>query len=60
MLSSLCHELGVEPVDLGIAKDDIDDIVEKLKEGLERTQKEGLSRILPYYAPPLLLNVYLF
>jgi len=37
MLSSLCHELGVEPVDLGIAKDDIDDIVGKLKEGLEKT-----------------------
>ena len=30
----MCRELDVEPVDLGIAKDDVDEIVEKLKRGI--------------------------
>jgi molybdopterin molybdotransferase len=34
MLSSMCHELGAEPVDLGIAKDDVAEIAEKLRIGL--------------------------
>ncbi len=34
MLSSMCHELGAEPVDLGIAKDDVTEIAEKLRIGL--------------------------
>lgn len=34
-LSALCHELGAETVDLGIAKDDINEIMEKMKIGLE-------------------------
>ncbi len=34
MLSAMCRELGAEPVDLGIAKDDLDEITEKLKSGL--------------------------
>jgi molybdopterin molybdotransferase len=37
ILSSLCREIGAEPVDLGIAKDDADDILGKLKFGLEKT-----------------------
>ncbi|HVP26343.1 MAG TPA: gephyrin-like molybdotransferase Glp [Candidatus Bathyarchaeia archaeon] len=37
MVSSLCRELGAEPVDLGIAKDDVDDIVGRLKRGLKKT-----------------------
>jgi molybdopterin molybdotransferase len=36
VLSSLCHELGAEPVDLGIAKDDAEEIFEKIKVGLEK------------------------
>lgn len=36
MLSAMCHELGAEPVDLGIAKDDIDEIAEKIKTGLHQ------------------------
>jgi len=35
MLSSLCLELGAEPINLGIAKDDVEEISEKLKQGLE-------------------------
>jgi len=35
VLSALCCELEAEPVDLGIAKDDIDEITAKLKMGLE-------------------------
>jgi molybdopterin molybdotransferase len=35
MLSAMCHELGAEPVDLGIAKDDLTEIAEKLKIGLQ-------------------------
>jgi molybdopterin molybdotransferase len=37
MVSSLCRELGTEPVDLDIAKDDVDDIIGKLKKGLGKT-----------------------
>mgnify|MGYP003681887012 CR=1 FL=1 len=36
ILSSLCRELGVEPLDLGIAKDDVNEIVEKVKLGIEK------------------------
>jgi molybdopterin molybdotransferase len=36
MLSAMCHELGAEPVDLGIAKDDLAEITEKLKIGLRK------------------------
>ncbi len=36
VLASLCHELGAEPIDLGIAKDDVNEISEKLKHGLEK------------------------
>jgi len=35
LLVSLCHQLGAEPIDLGIAKDNIKEISEKLKHGLE-------------------------
>ena len=34
MLAAMCRELGAEPVDLGIAKDDLAEIGEKLKMGL--------------------------
>jgi molybdopterin molybdotransferase len=34
MLSAMCRELGAEPVDLGIARDDLAEIAEKLKIGL--------------------------
>jgi molybdopterin molybdotransferase len=36
MLSAMCHELGAEPADLGIAKDDLAEIAEKLKIGLRK------------------------
>jgi molybdopterin molybdotransferase len=36
VLSSLCHELGAEPINLGIAKDDADEIFKKIKTGLEK------------------------
>lgn len=36
ILSALCRELGAEPIDLGIAKDDVDEIVGKMKIGLEK------------------------
>lgn len=35
ILSALCHELAAEPVDLGIAKDHLDEIMDRLKRGLE-------------------------
>ncbi len=35
MLSAMCRELGAEPVDLGIAKDDVAEIAEKLSNGLQ-------------------------
>jgi len=34
MLSAMCRELDAEPADLGIAKDDVDEIAEKLRTGL--------------------------
>jgi molybdopterin molybdotransferase len=34
MLIAMCRELGAEPVDLGIVKDDLAEITEKLKTGL--------------------------
>jgi molybdopterin molybdotransferase len=34
MLSAMCRELGAEPLELGIAKDDLEEIAEKLKNGL--------------------------
>jgi len=36
ILSALCRELDAEPLNLGIAKDDVNDIVEKLKVGIEK------------------------
>ena len=36
ILSALCQELGAKPFDLGIAKDDVNEIVKKLKVGLEK------------------------
>ena len=36
VLSASCRELGAEPVDLGIAKDDIEEIVEKIKKGFDK------------------------
>ncbi|MDH5482796.1 MAG: molybdopterin molybdotransferase MoeA [Candidatus Bathyarchaeota archaeon] len=36
VLSTLCDELGVESLDLGIAKDDVNDIAGKIKFGLEK------------------------
>jgi len=35
MLSAMCEELGAHPIYLGIAKDDIKGITEKLKKGLQ-------------------------
>jgi len=35
LLSAMCRELCAEPVDLGIAKDDIDEIAEKVRIGLQ-------------------------
>ena len=36
ILSSMCQELGAEPLDLGIAKDDLLEISTKIREGLQR------------------------
>jgi molybdopterin molybdotransferase len=36
MLSAMCLELGANPFDLGIAKDDTAEIIEKIKMGLEK------------------------
>ncbi|MGB9842044.1 MAG: gephyrin-like molybdotransferase Glp [Candidatus Bathyarchaeales archaeon] len=36
MLSALCRELGAEPVDFGIAKDDLAEITEKLTAALQK------------------------
>ncbi len=36
VLSALCRELGAEPLDLGIARDDVNEIFEKLEFGLEK------------------------
>jgi molybdopterin molybdotransferase len=38
MLSTMCRELGAEPVDLGIAKDDLAEIAEKIKKGLRNCE----------------------
>jgi len=35
-LSSLCYELGAEPIDLGVTRDNIDEITAKIQEGLEK------------------------
>jgi molybdopterin molybdotransferase len=35
MLSAMCIELGAETVDLGIAKDNLDEIAEKVREGIQ-------------------------
>ena len=37
VLSALCKDLGAEPLDLGITKDDVDEISERLKIGLEKS-----------------------
>jgi molybdopterin molybdotransferase len=37
MLSAMCHELDAEPVNLGIAKDDINEITGKLRIGLQES-----------------------
>ena len=37
VLASLCLELGAQPLDLGIAKDDVEEISEKIRLGLEKT-----------------------
>ena len=36
VFSSLCMELGAEPLNLGIAKDDLNEITSKIQEGLEQ------------------------
>jgi len=36
ILSALCRQLGAEPIDLGIAKDDVDEIAGKMKIWLEK------------------------
>jgi molybdopterin molybdotransferase len=36
IISSLCQQLECEPLDLGIAKDDLDEIASKIYEGLEK------------------------
>jgi len=36
ILSGMCLELGAEPLDLGIAKDDLDEISAKIQEGLKK------------------------
>ena len=37
MLSAMCRELDAEPVDLGVAKDDVNEIAEKLRIGLRNS-----------------------
>ncbi len=37
IFSNMCRELGAEPRELGIAKDDLEEIIAKLKEGLDGT-----------------------
>jgi molybdopterin molybdotransferase len=36
MLSAMCRELGAEPKELGIARDNVDEIAKKLKNGLQQ------------------------
>jgi molybdopterin molybdotransferase len=38
ILSALCNELGAETLDLGIAKDDARELMEKIKVGLEKAE----------------------
>ena len=38
VLSALCRENGADPLDLGIAKDNINDITERLRTALERAE----------------------
>jgi len=55
VIASLCQELGAEPVDLGIAKDDVDEISEKIRLGLEKANmvvttggtSVGISDLVP-------------
>lgn len=55
VLSALCRELEAEPVDLGIAKDEISEITEKLKLGFEKADavittggtSVGMSDLVP-------------
>ena len=35
MISAMCHELGAETADLGLAKDNIDEIAEKIQSALK-------------------------
>ncbi len=37
LISAMCLELDAKPIDLGIAKDDLDEIVQKIKIGLAQT-----------------------
>lgn len=36
IISSMCRELGAQPLDLGIARDDIHEVVKKLRTGIEK------------------------
>ncbi|HJW65213.1 MAG TPA: gephyrin-like molybdotransferase Glp [Candidatus Bathyarchaeia archaeon] len=36
MLSAMCRELGAEPLELGIARDDVEEIAEKINSGLKQ------------------------
>ncbi len=36
MLSAMCGELGAEPLELGIARDDVEEIAEKINSGLKQ------------------------
>jgi molybdopterin molybdotransferase len=55
ILSSLCLELGAKPLDLGIVRDEINEIAEKLKGGIEKADavittggtSVGLSDLVP-------------
>jgi molybdopterin molybdotransferase len=55
ILSSLCRQLGAEPLDLGIVRDEINEIAEKLKWGIEKADavittggtSVGLSDLVP-------------
>jgi molybdenum cofactor synthesis domain-containing protein len=55
VLSALCRELDAEPIDLGIARDDIDEILGKIRIGLEMADaiittggtSVGVSDIVP-------------
>jgi molybdopterin molybdotransferase len=55
VLSALCRELDAEPVDLGIARDDTDDILGKIRIGLETSDaiittggtSVGVSDVVP-------------